>query len=733
MPKPNNLEFFMDSVAEFIKKPAGIFSFALAKDPLDIFTMEFFWDSWVRRFVDDKDDVATVLKMLKTNELLQKSIMEQGKGLLEIVKVPSNPRKVPGFLKNLMAGLTNDALRASKNFDTVSRFAIKYILSWSRYALEPAEWKNIGYLGPRTKPFWPPDVIVKNNIVMTKGRCTQAKFSEEHNPLGFNDFEDDVYTKEMREKNLLLKKKVRDISECPDDYAPDVIIIGTGPGGATVAYTLSQKLKGKKIAVLERGDLYTSDEFDQTERNMLPKLYQKPGARFTDDFGIAIIQGSLVGGSATLNHGVCYEAPHQVTKHWDRDISKDLKDGGYYKRVEEMINYKKISENALNKNGQMLLEGLKRPGSTERDIGHFEYNERNTNARGNMAGRYHQLSCTGCGCCVLGCRYNRKQTPLITFIPEAIKNGSSGANGNEVRVFKKATVTEVLYKDGKVTGVQLKDRAKPIHAKTVVVSCGAINTAQLLIDSGLDEIDPDIGKNISLHPSPLIYGLFDSGTDDDKIYADWGIPMSASYAKYQFKTDENNFPYDYGYILETIYNHPAATAITFPLSGMKERMKNYEKIACISVILHDQAVGKVGKNAGLLTCLSYTLAEEDKDKLRHAIRTAAAILLDAGAKEVFTNHEEELVFRSKADLDKADTCSLEPGDILLATAHPQGGVGMGKPENGVVDFNGHLHDIENLYVSDASLFPTSLGVNPQLTVMAMGLKIGDHIAEKLNA
>ena len=104
------------------------------------------------------------------------------------------------------------------------------------------------------------------------------------------------------------------ISEYPESYEPDIVVIGTGPGGGAAAYALSRMDRGKKIVVLERGGLHTSDEFNQRERDMVPALYQGPGFRLTDEFGVVILQGSLVGGTAVLNHGICYKVPPRVTR-----------------------------------------------------------------------------------------------------------------------------------------------------------------------------------------------------------------------------------------------------------------------------------------------------------------------------------------------------------------------------------------------------------------------------------
>ncbi len=667
-------------------------------------------------------------KALAINEPLKRALQEK---LLSFFKaigsdglLPSHGQLEEDFLK----GLDAKGIKAFRELKIVSNLLVKFSVSFLEYAIKEERWDEIGYLGPRGARVEPPKVIIENNIAMTEAVCPPA-FQKTNPPHRFFNPE---YEELMDKKNALLRDNIKDIDEYPQGYEADIVIIGTGPGGAAAAYALSKEAKGKNIVVLERGDLYTSDDFNQKERDMVPALYQWPGFRLTDELGVAVLQGNLVGGTAVLNHGICYEVPRHVTVDWkeadgtdETDIATQLEVGGCYDKVKEMINYHQIEKFALNKNAQVLLRGLKEIKEDDELEDLFEYHSRNTNAKikpGDKAGHMHDLSCTGCGFCPLACRYDRKQTPLITFIPAALENGLNGVGGNEVRVYKRAEVDKILHEDGKVRGVSIKGSGLEIKAKTVIVSCGAINSARLLMRSGVE--NEHLGKHISLHPSPLVFARF----EDEKIYADWGVPMAASYNEYQFPKPDEIFKDGFGYILETIYSHPATTALTMPLATLRERMKDYENMASVAIILHDKPVGEIKKLDPLFTCISYKMDNGDKIKLRHAIRTAAEIYLKAGATEVFTSHEKELVFRNEADLAKADNCSFEPGDILLASAHPQGGCRMGSPGKGVVDYNGHSHDIKGLFVSDASLYPTSLGVNPQLTTMAMGTKIGEYVA-----
>ena len=200
-------------------------------------------------------------------------------------------------------------------------------------------------MGPRNDPFSPPEVIVKNKIAMA------------FPSIPHGGFDNNKYDKQMENKNKLLKDNVVDINEYAikyDKYEPDICIVGSGPGGSALAYRLSEKLEGKKILVLEEGNLHTSDDFNQLEKDMIPNLYQSPPVRFSDDFGVAVFQGKLIGGSAVLNHAVCYEAPTEITETWGQNIGKELEDGGYYADVNNMIHYKQIYNKAINYNSRIF-------------------------------------------------------------------------------------------------------------------------------------------------------------------------------------------------------------------------------------------------------------------------------------------------------------------------------------------------------------------------------------------
>lgn len=614
-----------------------------------------------------------------------------------------------------------DAASIFKNFPVAAKIAAKSAYCFGRYAyLRPSTRKEIGdYVDSRGEIYSPPANIVEEMIVM---ECPDLPESTDGSGCPFLNA---AYDQLMKDRNERLKREIKSIDEYDVDGEVDACVIGTGPGGAAAAYALSEKYKDelkagdKKIVMLERGPLYTSEDFQQKEAWALLHLYQKP-LRFTDDFGIALVKSAMIGGTAVVNDAICFEAPTRVTQGWEADVGSELRDQGFYEKVNDMIHYQSVSELAQSRNARMFVKGV-----ADEDQHFVVLNPRNTNPHIDPQpdDPTHQLKCVGCGCCHLGCRYNRKMTPLITYIPAAMDNG--------VRVFKEAKVVEVLHREGKVEGVRVQRgglrRDLIIKAKTVVVAGGAINSAQLLLRSGID--NPHLGKHISLHPAPMVFAVF-----DENVYPDWGIPMTSSYKKYQFPDDNKEvFPDGLGYVIEALGNHPTAQAAAYPMGSIKERMKKYKNTASVTVIIHDSAVGEVRRKQGHITPLTYKVTREDQIKIKHGIKEAARIFFAAGAREVFTNHAKETAFRSADEVEKIDVFDedqlpIKPGSIVLGSSHSQGGCRMSRSgKDGVVDFNGHSHDVRNLYVSDGSLFPTSLGVNPQLTIMALATKVGESI------
>jgi choline dehydrogenase-like flavoprotein len=540
-------------------------------------------------------------------------------------------------------------------------------LSVMGYYRNEGTWRDISYDGPTIERFPPP----ADPIILERGE--RLKTAE------------DVST-DIREK-------------------ADVCVIGSGAGGAVVAKELSQR--GLKVILIEMGGYNTTRDFNQREDDMYPILFQEQGSRATDDFSINIIHGKGVGGSTVHNTALCYRAPKGILEFWERGWNveglahNELEP--FYNEVEYTLGVRPIRIEEVNRNNARAMEGAKKLGWSALLSNHNRIGE-----------------CTGCGFCILGCSYEKKQSMLITYIPLSYKNGT--------RIFADCRAERIEIRGGRATGVhgRFYRNGRPAHSvyvesDSVVVSGGAINTPEILIKSG---IRGNAGQNLHLHPFMFVGGVF-----DEKIEGWKGIPQSVVVDEF-LKRDRKEIK---GYLIMPGFAHPMLFASLAPSLGEEHRriMKLYPHFAILGILLHDTSSGRVGVNRDGKIKISYRLNEEDKKELMDGMRRSAEILFESGAKEVVLPYIDGVFLKSKGDIETVDRKIIRNRTHIISV-HPQSTCPMGEDKKrSVVDSFGRFHGIENLYISDASVFPTSIGVPPQITIMALATRAAENIVKRL--
>jgi choline dehydrogenase-like flavoprotein len=480
----------------------------------------------------------------------------------------------------------------------------------------------------------------------------------------------------------------------------DVVVVGSGAGGSMAAHELAAR--GLDVLIVERGPHVDRSEFTEDEPEMYAQLYSDGALQLSRDFSVQVLQGMCVGGSTVVNNGVSFDLPDEVLELWNERYRAGLDPDELrhsFDAVRSLISVKNQSEAPPNP-----LAG--RVGSLRPVEANLE-------------------DCLGCGYCNIGCRYGRKLSMLDRVLPEAQR-----CHGDGLRILPDCAVERILVSGRRATGVRCRprtgrwrDRAVDIRArKAVVVAAGAIHSSLLLMRSG---VGGDLaGRHLCANLGTHLTAYFEDG---GPLNAFDGLQMS-HYAG-------NGHPGNH--VIETWFNPVMSQALVMPgwLGDHQRNMERYRRLSCLGVLVgsdrhEDNRVLKRPTLNGAQ--VDFTPSTSDLNRLLAGLREAGELLLENGATCVMpaTFRYREL---QRGDLE---TLRLGPGgivkdasDISVNTGHPQGGNPMSRERSlGVVDHRFRVHGYENLHVCDASVFPSAITVNPQLTVMALAHLAGSaHI------
>jgi len=495
--------------------------------------------------------------------------------------------------------------------------------------------------------------------------------------------------------------------KAPVRESADVCIIGSGCGGGASAKVLAEA--GKKVIILEEGGYYTSKQFDGTEQTAYTHLYQQRAAQATDDLSVTVLQGRCVGGSSTVNWTTSLRTPDFVLEAWKRDhgvqglSADDL--GPYFEKVERYLNIHEEPEGNHNPNNRIILDGARKLGYRARAVG------RNT------------TDCQKAGACGLGCPFDAKKTVAITYVPDAVNSGAT--------LFSdfRANRIEVRGKTKHVTGIVFDEQTQKaktdfvIEAPVVIVAASAVNSPVLLLKSDLANSSGEVGRNLTFHLTSAVLGLYER-----IIYGAGGIPQSAMCDEFLNKNGDGG-----GFWLEAVPIYPTLASLALPGFGFahREMMREYPHIGATIILVKEiDSSGRVTVNDEGRASISYSLRGRDLEYLKQGLDVAARVQFAAGAKKVMTLHSMPTEFQSPAEISKKlSSADWGTNEIAMYSAHPLGTCRMGAdPRRSVVDSNCQSHDVKGLFVIDGSVMPTSLGVNPQVTILSIAEKSADWLA-----
>ncbi|MEO8346449.1 MAG: GMC family oxidoreductase [Betaproteobacteria bacterium] len=513
--------------------------------------------------------------------------------------------------------------------------------------------------------------------------------------------------------------KVIDASLLTQDVTldADVAIVGSGAGGGTSAEILANA--GLNVVVLEEGPLKTSNDFHMREAEAYPELYQESAARKTRDKAINILQGRCVGGGTTVNWTSSFRTPPATLAYWQRELGlpgfgvDDM--APWFAQMESRLSIAPW-EVAPNANNGALARGARNIGISWGVI------------RRNVKG------CWNLGYCGMGCPTNAKQSMLVTTIPGALASGATLVTRLRVHRFVLGAdrVTQVEGHAMDARGIAPTTRRVLVRAKVFIAAGGAIGTPALLLRSGAPDPHGILGKRTFLHPTVVSAALM-----PERIDGFAGAPQTI-FSDHFLETQ----PIDgaMGFKLEAPPLHPVLTAITLPEDGaaharwMQEFPRMHVLIALMRDGFHPESQGgTVRLRDDGTPLLDYPLSPMFWDAARRALRAMAEIQFAAGAQTIMPVHGQGASFSTLADASAAiDAFALQPVVTPVVSAHVMGGAPLGvEAARAVVTTTGRHHQIENLYVFDGSLFPTSIGANPQLSIYGIVARLATGLAQDM--
>ncbi|HOK10587.1 MAG TPA: GMC family oxidoreductase [Candidatus Hydrogenedens sp.] len=501
------------------------------------------------------------------------------------------------------------------------------------------------------------------------------------------------------------KNNVVDVSKnMESDYLKqiyDFIVIGSGAGGAVVAKELTEY--GANVALIEEGSL--PFPWEKSAFRSLLKLYRDKG--FTGVIGkpmIPIPLGRCVGGTTVINSGTCFRVPQKILHQWEIELelkeltSTDLSE--CYEKVEREIHVEKANWDVMNKSNLFIRKIM-----NNKDIPCYPL-KRNTK------------DCEGCGMCCYGCTSGAKKSMELTYIPKGIQSG--------MVLFYNARVNRILTHNGKIGYAVLIDIIDPetqkvidtieLKGEKIIVACGTLLSPSLLKRSGIALNNPNLGRHLTIHPASKI-----SIELNDEINSWMGIPQGC----YTDALEEE------GIIFEGVAMPPDLGPSAVPYTGeeLKYYWQNYKNIATFGFMIKDSTEGYLKYSIKNQPVYSYQLTSTDVTRLKRAICFLAELALEEKPKQLFLMiSKKPNIIKTKDDLHTFLKVEHLPSDFECMAFHPLGTCRTAhSPEHGVCDQNFKVFNTDNIYICDGSIIPTSLGVNPQLTIMAFATQLGKNL------
>ncbi|MBA2662460.1 MAG: GMC family oxidoreductase [Bradymonadaceae bacterium] len=483
----------------------------------------------------------------------------------------------------------------------------------------------------------------------------------------------------------------------------DAVVVGSGPGGMVTAMVLAEG--GLRVAVIEDGRFWPKGSFKRQQSYATKHMLQDRGTRFmTGNAFIPVTSGRGVGGGTLVNSAICFRGPDYVLDEWVQDwglehFGADQREG-LFEEIETALGVAPTPMAVAGMNSLVTKRGFEKLGVPSGFMPR--------NAPG----------CVGCGTCQTGCPTGGKATADLVWLPRVLRAGG--------QLYADSRVEEILIEGGRAVGIRATMRdveseqpvaSIEVRAARVILAAGAINTPMLLQAQKLANSSGMVGRNLRVHPTSAVLARFE---EEIKL---WTGATQGYFARH---------PDDREVLLETFSAPPEVFMVQAAAIGstdFAEFLREFRHVAACGLLVRDHSSGTVTRGDEGRPKISYNVGHRDRQKMTKGMLLISDMFFAAGARSVMpVLHGSQFYLSRNAARDQINKVD-NPADMSMYSSHPMGTCRLGAdPKTSVARaFDGRTHDVEGLYITDSSLFPTALGANPQITIMAQSLALARNI------
>ena len=488
------------------------------------------------------------------------------------------------------------------------------------------------------------------------------------------------------------------------DREVDAVIVGAGPSGLACGVVLAEA--GLEVAVVEAGRFWEYDDFRRRQSWAARHLMQEQASRvMTGNAFIPVASGRGVGGGTLVNSAICFRAPRRVLEEWTGEWGLDYFDDGerdeLFEEVEEAIGVESTPANIAGHNSTIVRRGFAALGV---DHGYMPRNA---------------PQCVGCGTCQTGCPVGAKATADLTWLPRFLRAGG--------RVYADTRATHIDVDGGRARGIEAvmtgpgDDHVASFSfdAGRTILAAGAIDTPLLLLRQNLANSSGQVGRNLHVHPTCGVVARF---PDEDVEL--WSGATQGYYAHH---------PENPNILFESFSASPdvfLAQIGTIGDDDPGEFLRDFRHLAACGLLLRDSSSGRVRPGRGESARISYRLNRRDTNQIRSGMFMLLDMFFEAGSRGIMPMVKNTRFFSHRETARAHVARRKSPSEFSLYSSHPMGTCRIGADADRCVvrpDY-GRTWDVDGLHIVDSSLFPSAVGTNPQVTIMAQALALGRRIA-----